>query len=74
MASSGRLEPGEKATITAEVDTKGRTGRLDKVIRVSSNDPARPKINLSLRASVKGETPKPKGETPNPKKVKRGPW
>jgi len=52
MASSGRLEPGEKGKITAKVDMGGRKGALYKTVQVASNDPKRPSVVLSLRATI----------------------
>jgi len=53
MASSSHLKPGEKGGITARVDTKGRKGIVYKTVQVSSNDPERPVVVLSLRATIK---------------------
>jgi hypothetical protein len=52
MASSGHLEPGETGEITAKVNTKGKSGKFHKTVRVLSNDPERPEVVLSLKAMV----------------------
>jgi hypothetical protein len=52
MASSSHLKPGEKGKITAKIDMKGRTGTLYKTVQVASNDPKRPSVVLSLRATI----------------------
>ena len=56
MASSARVKPGEKGAITVSVDTTARSGRLYKAVEVFSNDPARPKLTLTLTAIVEGST------------------
>lgn len=53
MASSDHLKPGEKGGITATVDTRGRKGVVYKTVQVSSNDPVRPVLTLSLKATIK---------------------
>lgn len=53
MASSGHLKPGEKGTITATVDTTGKTGPMNKAVRVKSNDPKRPVVSLTTKAFIK---------------------
>ncbi len=52
MASSSHLKPGEKGKLTARVDTRGKRGLLVKSVEVFSNDPARPRILLTLRAEI----------------------
>jgi hypothetical protein len=52
MVSSGRLEPGDSGEITAKVNTEGKSGKLHKTVRVLSNDPERPEVVLSLKATV----------------------
>lgn len=52
VASSSRLEPGEKGSINAKVYTKGRRGHISKSIRVFSNDPERPVVKLSFSATI----------------------
>lgn len=53
MASSSHLKPGEKGGIAARVYTEGRKGIVFKTVQVSSNDPQRPVVVLSLRAKIK---------------------
>jgi hypothetical protein len=53
MASSGRLKPGEKGKVSVSVNTRGKTGRLNKTVRVYSNDPKQPVTTLSVMMSVK---------------------
>jgi len=52
MASSGHLKPGEKGKITVKIDMRGRKGSLFKTVQVSSNDPKRTSVVLSLRATI----------------------
>jgi hypothetical protein len=53
MASSSRLKPGEKGNIIAKIDIKGRAGSISKSVQVFSNDPKRPIITLSLKATIR---------------------
>jgi hypothetical protein len=53
MVSSDHLAPGETGRIRTTVNTAGRKGRLLKSVQVLSNDPARPAVALSLKATVK---------------------
>ena len=53
MASSGRLKPLEKGRISVSVNTKGKSGRLNKTVRVYSNDPKQRVTTLSVLMSVK---------------------
>ncbi len=55
MASSSHLKPGEKGKLTAKVDTNHRAGVIVKHVEVYTNDPARPKIVLSLKADIKAK-------------------
>ena len=64
MASSSRLSPGQKGSIVAKVSTAGRQGILTKTVYVTTNDPKRPQIQLSLTVDIK--LPKP-SESPQPK-------
>jgi hypothetical protein len=52
MASSGRLKPGEKGTITARVATEAKKGVVIETVDVKSNDPKRPKVVLTLQALI----------------------
>ncbi len=58
MAGPGRLKPGEKGEITARMAAVSAKGSMVERIEVVSNDPKRPNITLTLRASV-GEAPLP---------------
>jgi len=46
------LEPGERATITVETDTKGRRGKLKKYIYIESNDPANPRARIRITGFI----------------------
>ncbi len=59
MASSSHLKPGEKGKLTAKVDTNNRAGVIVKHVEVYTNDPARPKIVLSLKADIKAKEQPP---------------
>jgi hypothetical protein len=52
MASSSRLQPGEKGKITVTVDIRGRAGRVLKTVRVYANDPNKPVTTLSIRVHI----------------------
>jgi len=52
MASSDHIKPGEKGKITAKIDIQGRAGLLSKSVRVFSNDPRKPTVTLSLKATI----------------------
>jgi len=52
VASSSRLEPGEKGSIDAKVYTKDRTGSLSKSVNVFSNDPEKPTVRLSIKTTI----------------------
>ena len=52
MASSSHLKQGEKGMITARVSTVMKSGPLEETIEVVSNDPKRPKVILTLEATV----------------------
>jgi hypothetical protein len=47
-----KLKPGETGQIKASVDTKGRSGFLDKHISIYSNDPVNPVLTLSLSLTI----------------------
>ena len=53
MASSGRLKPGEKGKIRAEVNIRGKFGYIMKTIQVVTNDPERRQTTLSLKMKIK---------------------
>lgn len=47
------LEPGDVRRITAEVDTSGFGGlKISQLIRIESNDPKRPQIELAIEGTV----------------------
>jgi len=52
-ASSGRLKPGEKGSITVAIDMRGKKGIFSKKIDVYTNDPITPVTTLSVKISVK---------------------
>jgi hypothetical protein len=52
MASSGRLNPGEKGKIIAKIAIKGRKGFMSKNLQVFTNDPGRPVITLNINAFI----------------------
>ena len=58
MLSSSTIEPGATGRIRAVMSTAGKAGRLSKLIRVESDDPVRPMVNLMLTVMVEA---KPKG-------------
>ena len=52
MAGPSRLKPGGKSSITARIAPQSKSGVVVEKIAVSSNDPKRPKITLTLQAHV----------------------
>jgi hypothetical protein len=52
MASSSHLKPGEKGAITVKASTAGKSGPLTETAEVVTNDPKRPKVVLTLQATV----------------------
>ncbi len=52
MASSSHIQPGEKGKILAKVDIKGHKGFISKKVRVFTNDPNRPTVNLYIKAFI----------------------
>lgn len=53
MASSSRLKPEEEGKIVAKIDIKGKLGFISKTVKVFTNDPQKPLINLVLKALIK---------------------
>ena len=56
MAGFSQLRPGEKGSIIAKIDTLNRKGAVTDTIEVVSNDPARPRIMLTLKALITERT------------------
>jgi hypothetical protein len=52
MAGPSRLKPGGKSSITARIAPQLKNGVMVEKIEVSSNDPKRPKITLTVQARV----------------------
>ena len=52
MASSSRVKPNEKGTITVKVNTASRKGLIVENVEVISNDSLRTQITLTIRAYV----------------------
>ena len=57
MASSSHIEPGDQGKIIAKAGIKGKIGIVSKTVKVFSNDPERPLINLVLRAMIHVKKP-----------------
>lgn len=55
MASSSRLKPGDEGKIVATIDMRGKIGYITKTVKVYTNDPKRPVVNLVLKALVKAK-------------------
>lgn len=53
VASSSRLEPGERGKINVSVDISGRTGHITKTIQVYANDPKTPVTKLTVQIHIK---------------------
>ncbi len=52
MASSGRLQRGERGAITVRVATQDKAGIVTETIEVATNDPKRPKVILRVVATI----------------------
>ena len=52
MASSSHLKHGEEGAISARVATLNQTGVVTETIEVTSNDPRRPKVTLTVFGTV----------------------
>jgi hypothetical protein len=52
MASSSHLKPGGHGSIAAKVSTQMKSGLTIETIEVESNDPKRPKVTLTLQATI----------------------
>ena len=53
MASSSQIKPGEKGRITATVNVQNYNGNVVKDIAVYSNDPAKPRSVLLIKAEIR---------------------
>jgi len=53
VASSSHLKPGEEGKIVATIDIKGKIGFISKTVKVFTNDPQKPAVNLVLKALIK---------------------
>ena len=53
VASSSHLKPGEEGKIVAKIDIKGKIGFMSKTVKVITNDPQKPAVNLVLKALIK---------------------
>jgi hypothetical protein len=49
------IKPGRSATLRVTFDTRDDRGKVVRSILVESNDPARPKLELKLEATVVGD-------------------
>jgi hypothetical protein len=52
LASSSHLKAGGKGGITARISTVMKKGFITEMIEVVSNDPNRPKVILTLQATI----------------------
>jgi len=52
MASSSRLNKGETGKLPVKISTMNKKGTVIEKITVKSNDPQRPKVELTLTATV----------------------
>jgi len=69
VASSSRLKPGEEGKIVATIDIKGKIGFLTKTVKVFTNDPQKPVVNLVLKALIKAQPASPPQPTPSSQPV-----
>ncbi len=52
MASSSHIEPGDRGTIVARVNTPNRIGKIIKKVLVFTNDPRKQRVILTLTADL----------------------
>jgi hypothetical protein len=52
VASSSHLKAGEKGGITARISTLMKKGSITETVEVVCNDPKRPKVILTLQATI----------------------
>jgi hypothetical protein len=50
MAGSSHVKPGDKRRITVKIGTAGRKGPITENVEISSNDPVRPTVMLTIKA------------------------
>jgi len=55
LLSARQIAPGESGQIEVKVHTEGLSGSLAKNVAVSSNDPRRPEVALSIMAVIEAE-------------------
>jgi hypothetical protein len=53
VASSSHLKPEETGKIAVTIDIKGKRGFITKTVKVFTNDPKKPIVNLVLKALIK---------------------
>ena len=59
MVSAADLPPGGEGKIEVKVSTNGLNGPLTKTIEVFSNDPATPRLRLTVSGRVENPAPVP---------------
>jgi hypothetical protein len=47
-----RIKPGRSATLRVSFDTRDERGKVSRSVLLESNDPAKPKLELKLEATV----------------------
>ncbi len=52
MAGSSHVKPNGKGAIAVKVNTADRKGLIIENVEVTSNDPVRPQVTLTIRAFV----------------------
>ncbi len=52
LLSSKKIEPGKGGTIKVEFDTKNRSGKIERTVAVTSNDPEEPNKILTISADI----------------------
>ena len=55
MLSAKQIPPGQSGQIEAAVKTEGVSGKIEKTVTVTSNDPRQPQVVLNLVAIVEPE-------------------
>jgi Protein of unknown function (DUF1573) len=64
VASSSHLKAGEKGGITARISTLMKKGLITETVEVVCNDPKRPNVVLTVKATIFENSPPPMQKAP----------
>lgn len=66
LPDKNELAPGESTNIKVEFNSKGRTGKQNKLVYVTSNDKENPQLQLKISGNIVKETANLKAVKPGP--------